>query len=186
MSLGIGAHSLTASFGGTAAFVGSTSAAVAETVNPAATTVTLTSSVNPAVIGQAVTFTATVAVVAPGAGTPTGTVTFMDGGVFLGTVAVGADGTATFTTSFAAESDHAITATYNGDQNFAGNSQTISRAGDRGPVGGEDDDDTPDFDRHAVFGQPVTLTATVTSPVGVPTGTVTFKDGNTVLGIAAA
>src|SRR5579863_9992825 len=31
-------------------------------------------------------------------------------------------------------------------------------------------------------GQPVTLTATVTSNAGTPTGTVTFKDGSTTLG----
>jgi Ca2+-binding RTX toxin-like protein len=36
----------------------------------------------------------------------------------------------------------------------------------------------------AVFGQPVLLTATVNSPAGVPTGTVTFLDGNTALGSA--
>src|SRR5262249_2455563 len=36
----------------------------------------------------------------------------------------------------------------------------------------------------AVFGQPVTLTALVTSAAGVPTGTVTFRDGTTVLGTA--
>ena len=36
----------------------------------------------------------------------------------------------------------------------------------------------------AVFGQTVLLTATVTSQAGVPTGTVTFLDGTTVLGTA--
>src|SRR5262249_33696473 len=36
----------------------------------------------------------------------------------------------------------------------------------------------------AVFGQRVTLTATVTSAAGVPTGTVTFRDGTRVLGTA--
>jgi hypothetical protein len=65
-----------------------------------------------------VTFTATVGVVAPGAGTPTGTFTFMDGNVVLGTVAVGTGGTATFTTSFAAAGSHVITAVYNGSSNF--------------------------------------------------------------------
>src|SRR5262249_53870037 len=34
----------------------------------------------------------------------------------------------------------------------------------------------------AVFGQPVTLTATVTAQAGVPTGFVTFRDGAGVLG----
>ena len=90
VSLGVGNHALTASFAGTGGFADSTSAAVTETVNRAATRVGLASSVNPAVTGQAVTFTATVGALAPGAGTPTGTFTFQDGNVVLGTVAVGA------------------------------------------------------------------------------------------------
>src|SRR5262249_38405324 len=36
----------------------------------------------------------------------------------------------------------------------------------------------------AVFGQTLTLTATVSSPAATPTGTVTFFDGNTALGSA--
>jgi Ca2+-binding RTX toxin-like protein len=107
-------------------FPASTSAAVAVTVSPASTTVALAPSVNPAVTGQAVTFTVTVAAVAPGAGTPTGTVTFKDGTVVLGTFAVGPDGTATFTTSFAAAGGHVITAVYSGDANFLGSSQALT------------------------------------------------------------
>src|SRR5215472_6029641 len=61
--LGVGSHSLTASFAGIAPFTASTSAALTETV----------------------TLTATVAPVAPGAGVPTGTVTFLDGSSVLGT-----------------------------------------------------------------------------------------------------
>src|SRR5262249_9143055 len=95
VSLGVGSHALTASFVGAGGFADSTSAAVTETVNRAATTVALGSSVNPAATGQAVTFTARVAVVAPGAAAPTGTVTFKDGHLVLGTVAVGRDGQAT-------------------------------------------------------------------------------------------
>ncbi|MBC7932939.1 MAG: CSLREA domain-containing protein, partial [Rubrivivax sp.] len=49
-------------------------------VTKANTSVALTSSQDPSVFGQSVTFTATVAVSAPGAGTPTGTVNFLDGG----------------------------------------------------------------------------------------------------------
>src|SRR5262249_3941740 len=108
------------------AFPASTSAVVGVTVNRAATAVALASSANPAVTGQSVTFTATVAAVAPGAGTPTGTVTFQDGNVVLGTVAVRADGTAPLTTSFAATGGHAITAVYNGDPNFAGSAQALT------------------------------------------------------------
>ena len=61
------------------------SSPLSQEVNPAATTTALTSSANPSVFGQSVTFTATVSVPGPGAGTPTGTVTFMDGATALGT-----------------------------------------------------------------------------------------------------
>ena len=125
VSLGVGNHELISSFAGTGNFADSTGIADL-TVNPAATTVALTSSVNPAATGQAVTFTATVAAVAPGAGTPTGTVTFRDGNVVLGTVAVGAGSKATFTTSFAAAGGHAITAAYNGDGNFVFSRQALT------------------------------------------------------------
>ena len=47
---------------------------------------TLTSSANPAVPGQSVTFTAIIAAVAPGGGTPTGSVTFTSNGTTLGPV----------------------------------------------------------------------------------------------------
>src|SRR5262249_56922774 len=46
------------------------------TVNPDGTTTSVTSSLNPSVYGQSVTFTATVSANAPGSGTPQGTVTF--------------------------------------------------------------------------------------------------------------
>jgi hypothetical protein len=185
----VGNHALTASYGATGAFAASTSAAVAETVNPATTTVALGSSVNPAVTGQAVTFTATVAAVAPGSGQPlgvsgsvfTGTVTFRDGNVILGTVAVAFSGRATLTTSFAAAGGHAITAVYNGDLNFVGSSQALTeqvnaatttrRATTTGLVASANP---------VVVNQPVTFTATVRDPAGTatPTGTVTFFVGN--------
>ena len=44
----------------------------------------VTSSATPVVLGMPVTFTATVTVVAPGAGAPTGSVTFLDGATTLG------------------------------------------------------------------------------------------------------
>src|SRR5262249_35061611 len=62
----------------------------------------------------------------PGAGTPTGTVTFKDGNTALGTVAIGADGTAAFTTSFSDAGGHAITAVYGGDANFVGSSKALT------------------------------------------------------------
>src|SRR5262249_4560316 len=161
VSLGVGNHQLTAVYGGAAAFAGSTSAAAAVTVNPAATTVALGSSLNPAVTGQAVTFTATVAAVAPGARTPTGTVTFMDGAVVLRTGGVGPGGTATFTPSFATAGGHAITASYSGDANFAGSAQALTEQVNA-PAAAATTTALRASAPTAVFGQAETLTATVT------------------------
>src|SRR6266404_8197091 len=78
---------------------------------------TLTSSLNPSALGQAVTFTATVKP-ATGSGAPTGTVTFNDGASVLGTGTL-SGATATFTTSGLTGGTHSITAIYGGDANFA-------------------------------------------------------------------
>jgi hypothetical protein len=139
--------------------------------------------VNPAVTDQAVTFTATLAAVAPGAGTPTGTVTFRDGAVILGTVAVGADGTATFTTSFAAAGDHAVTAVYSGDQNFVDSSQALTEQVNA-PTSPKATTTTLLASANPVMvGQAVTFTARVSDLAGTdtPTGTVTFFVGNKVV-----
>jgi hypothetical protein len=130
---------------------------------------------------MAVTFTATVAAVAPGSGTPTGTVTFQDGNVVLGTVAVGAGGTAMLTTSFAAAGGHAITAVYNGDSNFEASRQALTEQ-----VNATTHKTTTSLlasANPARVGQAVTFTATVRDPsgTGTPTGTVTFFVGNTVV-----
>jgi hypothetical protein len=79
-----------------------------------ATTTSLSSSRNPSEAGQAVTFTATVS--ATGA-TPTGTVTFNDGGVAIGSATL-AGGTAALTTSALAIGNHTITAVYAGNASF--------------------------------------------------------------------
>src|SRR5207248_1440323 len=83
----------------------------------ASTTTSLTSAPNPSVFGQDVTFTATVAPVAPVAGTPTGTANLFDGATLLGTAPL-SNGVATFTTSALAVGSHDVTAVYSGDTNF--------------------------------------------------------------------
>src|SRR5262249_10804612 len=81
----------------------------------APTTTSLTSSVNPAVSGQPVTFTATVGYA--GAAAPAGTGTFSDGGTALATVPV-VNGLARYTTAALAGGSHTITARYSGDGNY--------------------------------------------------------------------
>jgi hypothetical protein len=70
-----------------------------------------------------VTFTATVSATSPAAGTPSGTVTFKDGGSTLGSGAL-AGGSATFSTSALTGGTHSITAVYNGDGNFNGSTSS--------------------------------------------------------------
>lgn len=76
----VGTHVYTAAFSGSAGFSASaTTAGLAQVVAPADTKATVTSSVNPSVVGQPVVVKAAVTAVAPGGGVPTGTVTFYDG-----------------------------------------------------------------------------------------------------------
>jgi hypothetical protein len=123
ISLSTGSHSITVSYGGDANFAPSTSTILIQVVDQAATTTTLISSQNPSTFGQNVTFTATVAAVSPGAGSPTGTVTFKDGTAAIGTGTVSA-GVATFSTSALGAGSHTITASYSGDANFIASAST--------------------------------------------------------------
>jgi len=121
-----GTDSVTATYSDTEdplVYKSSTSAAVTETVNKANSTTTLTSSANPSLFGQTVTFSATVAAASPGSGTPTGTVTFKDGTTTVGTATL-SSGSASYATSSLSTSTHSITVSYGGDGNF--NSSTSS------------------------------------------------------------
>jgi hypothetical protein len=123
-TLSVGSHSIWASYSGSAdgSFNGSTAAALTQTVNQAATKTTVTSSASTPHVNQQVTFTAAVAAVAPGVGTPTGTVTFFINGSQQAPVALtminGVD-YAVFTYTFTNAGTYTITASYSGDANFA-------------------------------------------------------------------
>ena len=175
-----GSHSITAGYSGDVLFEPSTSAPLSQTVGQASTATTVTSSANPSVSGQSVTFVATVSPVSPGAGSPTGTVTFSDGGTLLGTEGLNGSGTATFTTSTLAAGGHQITAAYGGDANFAASSgsltQTVSKIVTATAVASSANPSIP--------GQAVTYTATVSpAPDG---GLVAFTDGGTAIAGCAA
>jgi Leucine-rich repeat (LRR) protein len=74
------------------------------------TAVALSSNPNPSVVGATVVLTAIVT-----GGAPTGSVTFLEGGTSLGTVALDASGRATFATSVLGIGTHALAARYSGD-----------------------------------------------------------------------
>jgi hypothetical protein len=115
-SLSAGTHSLTASYNGAASYASSASAVLIETIsaNPATTT-GLTSSSNPSVVGQAVTFTA---FVSAAGGTPTGSVQLLDGSNALATVTL-SGGSASFTSATLSVGTHSITARYGGDSAYS-------------------------------------------------------------------
>ena len=118
-ALAVGSHSVTATYGGDPNFTGSrTGSALSQTVGKAGT-VTLAASPGPVMVGQALVLTATARALAPGAGTPTGTVTFYDGGRSLGTAPLGS-GEASLATSSLAVGPHSVTASYAGDGDFNG------------------------------------------------------------------
>jgi hypothetical protein len=120
-SLAVGRHTITAGYGGDTNFASSTGddSATPQVVNQASTTTAVASSPNPSTSGQTVTFTATVAPVSPGAGTPSGTVSFIEGATTLASsVTLNGSDQATFTTSSLASGSHTITASYSGDSSF--------------------------------------------------------------------
>jgi hypothetical protein len=90
-----------------------------------ASTVSVTSSVNPSTAGTAVTFSAVVAA-ASGTDVPTGTVQFAVDGTALGAEQPLSGGTASVTTSTLTAGAHSITAYYGGDSAFADSTGALS------------------------------------------------------------
>lgn len=189
-TLPVGVQTITAAYsgdGGKAFLPSSTLQGITQTVNKAATSTSLGSQPASSVWGQSVTFTATVHVTSPGAGSPSGTVEFKDGsGDISGCSAQSVDATsetATCTTAALSVASHSVTATYSGDGNFTGSAtvsadiQVVNKANTSATVSSSSSVVTK--------GQSVTFTTPVSavSPgAGTPTGTVTFYDGATRIG----
>jgi hypothetical protein len=173
-----GTNAITAVYLGDSSNSSSTSLPVNQFVL-AATTAALTSSANPSIYGDTVTFSATVS---SGVGAPPNgeTVTFKVGAAVLGTATL-SKGVATFSTSTLGVGTRAVKAVYGGDATFASSTstavqQSVTKAGSTTSL--------ISSLNPSVFGQSVTFTATVAPQFsGTPTGTVTFKSGTTELGI---
>ena len=116
----VGAKTLTATYNGDASYNASPpSAGVPHTVSKADVTVTITSD-NPdsSAVGQNVTVAFTVAALAPGAGTPAGTVTVTASGGSETCTGSLVAGSGSCTLALTVPGDRTLTATYNGDANF--------------------------------------------------------------------
>ncbi len=176
-TLPLGAHTLTAIYGGSTNDSGSSGNHVQTIL--AATTSKATATPNPSSYGQAVVLTATVtATTGP---VPTGTVNFVRGATPLGTATLNGSGVATITTTEFPVGNHGFTAIYSGSANDAASSVTV-------PVTINPSTTTTTLTvtpNPSTYGQTVTLTAKVTASYGpAPAGTVSFVRGATALGSA--
>jgi len=146
-------------------------------------TTTVSAAPATSVFGTAVVFTATVTANAPGSGTPTGAVTFTEGAAILGTGVLNGNGQTTLATSALAVGSQTITATYGGDANFTKSTGTTTEIVTKGTTSVA----VAAVPNVVVYSQPVTLTALVrvVTGVGIPTGSVTFTVGSTILGAVA-
>ncbi|HVI11234.1 MAG TPA: Ig-like domain-containing protein [Candidatus Binatia bacterium] len=181
-ALGIGTHQVTAAYeSGNPYLASSTSHELTQVVDGYATSTTLTSTLNPSVYGQSVTWTATVTTSGPNP--PTGSINFkwtLNGQTFsIGAATLNANGVATLARSNLDADLYPITAVYPGDANNAGSdspvlNQTIQPATSTAAL-----TSTPN---PSTVGQAVIFTATISSPTVRPTGPVTFAAGKSTLG----
>src|SRR5207249_975429 len=141
----------------------------------------LTSSPNPSTFGQTVTLSSTVT---SGAGVPTGTVTFRDGASVLGTATL-VNGSASISISTLAVGSHPLTALYGGSATFAASTSAVVHQVVTAAAAAATTTTMTSPPNSAARRQADTRRATVASATGVPTGTVTFREGATVLGMAA-
>lgn len=181
-ALAIGTYSITAVYGGGLGLAPSTSNVLNQAVLRIPTITALTSSLNPSVHGQSVTFTATVTSV-EGVPPDGDTVTFMNGNAALATERT-SGGSARFTTSTLPVGTNPITAVYLGDAILAsGTSNVVSQVVNKSTAvkTATTLSSSPD---PSAYGQPVIFTAVVTSSIGPPPDgeTVTFMSGKIPLG----
>ena len=173
-----GTHTITAQFSGDGNFLASTSAAVSQIVNVEPTTATLTGG-GTSNFGQPVAFSAAVTFADSESTMPTGFVSFVDGSTVLATVALDATGHASALLTPGVGS-HSIMAVYSGDSSFGrSTSNAVAQVVNPEPT---------TLALTGAGSSTITFTATLSFPDNEsirPTGTVTFLDGSTVLGIAS-
>jgi hypothetical protein len=171
-----GTHAITVFYSGDTLYLGSSNGLL-QVVNPAPTSTSVGSSLNPSTYGTSVTFTASVS---SGLGTPNGKVTFMDGATAIGAGTL-SGGKASLATSALSGGTHSIAAIYGGSSNFAASTssaltQFVNRAASATALTSSANPSS--------YKQAVTFTAKVTSSAGIPAGTIAFKNGAATMGMA--
>lgn len=182
-SLDPGVHSLVARYSGDGEDAQSNSASLSQTIEQIATVTSLGADANPLNAGATLHLSALVSL-PPGAtavGSLSGDVTFRDGTSVLGAVAINSSGQATLAATSLAVGQHVITASFGGGKNYAPSSSiSLSETVQQTAV----QVSLSSVSTSTLMGKPASFSVAVTSATGIPTGTVSFRDGNTVLGTA--
>ena len=175
-----GVRTITAAYSGDNATLFSSGQA-GVSVSQASSSTSVSASTTTPVVGQPVTYTATVAVAPPDTNgpAPTGTVTFTNGAtVVCSRAPLSATGTASCSETFESPQAQSISATYSGDSNtFASSGEataTVTKAATSTALSSSPVSPS--------FGQALTYTATVlldapATDGPAPTGTVSFTEG---------
>lgn len=177
----VGVRTISATYSGDSNNYGS-SASMTEYVGPAGTKTLLATAGSPVMVGQAVTFTATITPVNPAFGmVPDGElVAFYDGTTLLGSVGL-VGGTAAYTTSSLSAKTHSIKARYAGDTLFKTSGGSVSQVVLRYSTTTA----LISSPNPSNYGQLVTFTAMVKgSGPHALTGNVRFLDGGFAIGHA--
>jgi hypothetical protein len=122
-ALAVGTHSAFADYAGDTNFYAHTSSVISQDVNKAPTTTTTTSSGNPEVVGDTVTFNLSVKPALNGV--PSGTIALLDGTSSIGSTTLDAAGNANINISNFTAGSHSITGSYAGDTNFTASTSPI-------------------------------------------------------------
>jgi hypothetical protein len=156
------------------------SAVITQVVNAYPTATTLSSSLNPSIYGQSLTWTATVTSPDTNYEPPTGQVAFMAYGEAIGHATLNSStGVATFTSSVEYANSYPLTAVYKGDAyNQSSTSSVLNQVINPTTTTAT----LTSSPNPSTSGEAVTFKATINSPTTSPTGPVTFTAGNTVLG----
>lgn len=184
-SLGAGTHTVKVTYAGSARYLGG-SDELQQQVAQADTTTTVVATPSPSVQDQEFELRASVAAVAPGAGSPTGTVTFLADGNPIGSAPLTASAsgsTATLAISDLAPGSYQVTARYAGDADYrTSESEAISHSVIEGSAVVETSTELSSSENPSTYGSLITFRAEVTAADGSnPVGSVQFSvDGQNV------
>jgi len=171
----LGAFAITASYSGSLDFAASTSKSLSITVVPASTTTVVSSSNLTPGLGVAITLTATVAPASTD--TLPGTVSFYSGSTLLGSSPL-VGGVASLSGVLLPPGPNAVTAVYSGSADYAGSTSAALSISLQSATTLT----LSAIPTTQLYNNPIVLTAQVIAAAGgVPSGTVTFLDGTTVV-----